>query len=257
MANKATPSHTEKVLTAHATNLSTSSPNHEPTPHDSHGGTQQSFRFMELPPELRDIIYTLAMQPEINNLHGWGYIRNPDLLAGLSNSTTARALSKVCRTIRHESMKAYYSKNTFVVRGVPDPWGNYDPMPNTYYPGSRPPKPGCPPPPDPLHLWARTWGVLGAQHIRSLDIGPLGGLVQICMTGEAEPVSVVQGTGFSRLRISASEVHAAALTAFGTSSLKGIAAAWKLNRFFYELGVALRAADERLRFESLLRRRDS
>lgn len=254
MANKATPIQTETALTAHATNLSTSSPNDEPKSYGSHARTQQPFRFMDLPPELRDMIYSFALLPERKNVHGEEYVREPDLLAGLSNSTTARALSKVCRTIRHESMNAYYSKNTFVVRGVPDPWGNLDPMLSNDYPHSRPPKPGCSPPPDPLHLWARTWGVLAAQHIRSLEIRPLRGMVRICMTGEADPVSAVQGTGLPWLRISVSELNDAASKAFGTSSLEGLAAPKKLNRFLIEIGIALRASQNRYRDERSSRR---
>jgi hypothetical protein len=76
------------------------------------------------------------------------------------------------------------------------------------------------------------------------------------MTGEADAVSVVQGTGYSWLRLSVSEIHAAASKAFGTPS-EGVAPAWKINGSLYDMGIALRAADERLREENLLRRRDA
>jgi len=121
---------------------------------------------------------------------------------------------------------------------------NIDPMPYNDYPDERPPERGCPLTTRPEVLWAQTWGMLGAQHIRSLRIRPLGGLVLISMTGEADPVSVVQ-EAFSSTRISTSEIDAAASKAFDPPfdpPFEGAAAAWKLNRFFYEIGIALRAA---------------
>jgi hypothetical protein len=234
---------------------STPGPNLEVEDHDSHTELQQPFRFIDLPPELRDRIYTFALYPEMRKTHFGECLKKPNLLAGLANSTTARALSQTCRTVRRESMKAYYSKNTFEVRGVPDPWGNFDPMPGNNYTHPRAPKPGCPPPPDPLRLWARTWGVLGAQHIRSLEIDPLGGLVHICMTGEADPVSAVETAALTWLSLSVPEVHAAALKVFGTSSFEGQAAAGKLNEFFCEIGIALRAARNRYCREYHVRKR--
>ena len=108
MANKATPSHTEKVLTAHATNLSTSSPNHEPTPHDSHGGTQQSFRFMELPPELRINIYeALLVDHRAHDERGW--------LLGNDDCKLHTAVLRTSKQIYSEARPVLYGKNKFSV----------------------------------------------------------------------------------------------------------------------------------------------
>jgi len=93
-------------------------------------------------------------------------------------------------------METYYSKTTFLVRGVPVPWGNMDPIYGNDYPDRLQIRPGCPSLLDALDLWAQTWGVLGAQHILSLRIAPLrykleGGLIQIPRTDGANPISFV------------------------------------------------------------------
>lgn len=80
----------------------------------------------------------------------------PQLTADLSKSATAQALSQVDRGIRQESMKAYYSKTTFVIQGVPISGGGSARIRlirgNGYYGRNRPKH-------DPLDLWAQTWGV--------------------------------------------------------------------------------------------------
>ena len=240
---KATASHTESGHTD-VCNSNRPEPNHiaQDHNHDSLAGTPQALRFMDLPPELHDRIYAFAVCTYMKKTQFGEILKEPDLLAGLSNSPTARALSKVCSVIRCKSIKAYYSKNTFVVRGVPDPWDNIEPRPYCDYGYEHP-----------LGLWARTWGVLGAQHIRSLRIRPLGGLVHISMTGEADPVSVVQ-EAFSQTCLSTSEINAAASKAFDPT-FEGKTAAWKLHSFFYEIGIALRAVREQLRDETRARRR--
>jgi hypothetical protein len=226
MANKATPSHTKTALTADPTDLYTSSTNHEPKDHDSHASTtQQPFRFMDLPPELRDIIYTFAFFPGTKDKTDGEISAEPQLTAGLSNSTTARALSQVCRIVRQESMEAYCSKTTFVVRGLPDRWVAYirriSPSVNSTALA-----------PNPLDVWARTWGELGAQHIRSLYIRPLKGSVRFSMADEANPVSFDK-RACANLRASALE--SAGLKAFGRLS-GGTTAARKIETFLNEVG---------------------
>lgn len=75
---------------------------------------------MDLPSELREIIYTFALYPDTKEPRD-----GPQLTAGLSGSTTALALSQVCSVVRQESMKAYYSITTFAVRDLPDHWANF------------------------------------------------------------------------------------------------------------------------------------
>lgn len=115
---------------------------------DAHTEAQQPSRFMDLPPELREIIYTFALYKETRKSLFRDPLNELNLLAGLSKSPTARVLNQVCRTARQESMKVFYSKNTFVVRGVLDPFASSRPMQYNDYP--RP----CFPPtrPDPLDV---------------------------------------------------------------------------------------------------------
>lgn len=246
MANKAIPSRTETELTD-ATNLYTSSPKHEAKDHDSHASTQQPFRFINLPRELRGIIYGFAMAHGTINHRTRGEIPDgPQLTAGLSESVTARALSQVCRTVRQESMELYYTKTTFIVRNLPNPT-RIDSNALSVIPGSKRK-------PDPLKLWTRTWGVRGAQHIRSLRIESLGylrGVVRISATDKDTSVSLDNG---SRSSLSASALNAARLEAFVTSA-QGETAARKLEDFIYELGRAFYTEQERCPREWLPRRR--
>lgn len=161
----------------------------------------------------------------------WRKFKEPDLLAGLSSSATAQALSQVCRIVRRESMKTYYSKTTFVVGDVPDPLARI--MHFIQAPTDQA-----------LDLWARTWGELGAQHIRSLDIRPLGGSVRISMADDTNPISLEEGT---ILNLSAFVLNAAGRRAFDTS-VNGVTAARKIEQFLCEVGDELRTALKRKDF---------
>jgi hypothetical protein len=231
MADKSTPSHTETAFTADTTDDCTSNPNHEAKDNDSHDSTQQTFRFMDLPPELGDIIYTFAFNPDTKKTQDGGILDEPQLTAGLSNSKTARALSQVCRTVRQESMRSYYSKTTFVVRELSDR--------SAVYVGRilRGDHSGAPVS-APLDVWARTWGELGAQHIRSLVIRPLGGSVRIPMADNANPVSFEGVTDFN---LSTSELKAAGSKAFSTS-FKTMTAARRFEELLVEVGDAWHGA---------------
>lgn len=237
---KATASHTEAAFT----DLCTGSPNPKAENDDSHASTQQPFRFMDLPPELRDIIYTFALEHETRKTQCGENFKEPDLLAGLSSSATAQALSQVCRIVRRESMKTYYSKTTFVVPDVPDPLARI----MHFIKGGSPKAPTD----QALDLWARTWGEFGAQHIRSLDIRPLGGVVRISMTDDANPVSLEEGT---ILNLSAFVLNAAGLRAFDTS-VNGATAARKIEKFLCEVGEELRTALKRKVFGFLFATRE-
>jgi hypothetical protein len=226
---KPIPSHPESELT----DLRTSSPNHKVKYHDSHADTQQPFRFMDLPKELRDIIYSLASLPDTSKTQdGEQTPDEPYLTAGLSNSTTAQALSQVSCAIRQESMKAYYSNTTFVVPELPDRFASF--MERVVHDGQP-----TVPEPDPLDMWARTWGELGAQHIRSLYISPLEGTMRITMADGINTVSFSEG---ARANLgAASALESAGLEAFGRPNL-GITTARKIEAFLREAGGAWQLA---------------
>jgi hypothetical protein len=227
---KAAASHTESALA----DLSTSgpkAPDNELKSHDSHTDTQQTFRFMGLPKELRDIIYSLALQPDTEKTQTGKPPGKPQLIAGLSNSTTARALSQVCRTVRQESMKTYCSETTFVVRKLPD---RVSARIRRWTDGGNPAAPG----PDPLDMWARTWDELGAQHIRSLYISPLKGTVRISMVDEANTVSFDEE---ARANLSvASELESSGLEVYGMSgtTIRNLTAARKVETLLRKAGSA-------------------
>lgn len=203
-------------------------PNRKAKDDDSHTGTQQTSRFLDLPAELRDMIYDFAFCPNTQNTQDGETSDKPLLTAGLSNSTTARALSQVCRTVRQESTKAYYTNTTFVVRDLPDRFADSMERLTSV---DRPIAPA----PNPLDLWARTWGVLGAQHIRSLYISPLKGSVRISMASEANPVTFDEG---ACANLSASARELAGLKAFGRHPGRGMTAARKIEMFLCEVGDA-------------------
>jgi hypothetical protein len=249
-ATQATATHAESVP-VDPCNSTISKLHHQADDDDFfHSTTQQPFRFRDLPRELRDMIYSFALYRNTKIQPGQ-YTKEPDLLAGSSNSATARALSQVCRTIRQESMETYYSKTTFVVRGVPDPWDNMDPIYGNNYPDRLRTRPGFPSPSDALNLWAETWGVLGAQHIRSLRIAPLGynlqgGLIQIPRTDGANPISfaVEPNRRFD---------FGARLNAAGKvfrTPVEGALAANRMKWFLREVGKVLRAYNEWSRIQA-------
>lgn len=94
--------------------------------------------------------------------------------------------------------------------------------------------------------------MLGAQHIRTLDVNQSVGVVRIAMDDEANPVSFDDEEKY--VDLSASALKAAGLKAFGTSG-KRMTAARKIERFLCEVGIELRAAEDRSRAEMLFRRR--
>jgi hypothetical protein len=66
------------------------------------------FRLADLPPELRDMIYTLVLRNEVLR----GFAGNTIAVTG-KLTAEARALSQVSRAVRAESVSIYYSVNTF------------------------------------------------------------------------------------------------------------------------------------------------
>ncbi|KAM0717080.1 hypothetical protein Q7P37_006932 [Cladosporium fusiforme] len=69
---------------------------------------RETFRFNDLPSELRDMVYTCALQQDTE---ADGY-----LLLSQGMTTTAIAISQVSRKVHTESMAIFYSQNTFEVR---------------------------------------------------------------------------------------------------------------------------------------------
>lgn len=102
---------------------------------------QSVFRFQDLPPELRDIIYALAMEGE-------GVHRLVDGLTG-----TARALSQVSRAVRADATRIFSTKNSFLVRVGLTAGSEY------FTNDSRR-----------LDDWKAVWGTLILPHIHSLKL---------------------------------------------------------------------------------------
>ena len=207
---KATANCTNSALTK----SSTSSPNHESKDHDSPAGTRrQPFRFTDLPPELRGIIYAFALNPNTRKNHEDG----PQLTAGLSRSKTALALSQVCRVVRWESMKTFYSNTTFVVQDLPDHWNDFMPRLPIQSANARP----APPAPKSLDVWAQKWGVHSAQHIRSLYFVPLKGTARISLVDDVKRVCFDEAVC---AKLSAAALESARSKAFGRSGRGAVTA---------------------------------
>lgn len=103
---------------------------------------QSASQLQDLPPELRDIIYTLAM-PREDNLR---------LVCGLTG--TAKALSQVSRNIRADATRFFFSQNSFLVTV-----GFSFTGPDIFKTDFRR-----------LEHWAETWGALASPHILSLNL---------------------------------------------------------------------------------------
>jgi hypothetical protein len=69
---------------------------------------RDSFRFNDLPRELRDEIYGMALRNEVSR-----DLAGTSLLLTGKMTAEAKALSQVSRSVRAESMSIYYSENTF------------------------------------------------------------------------------------------------------------------------------------------------
>jgi hypothetical protein len=69
---------------------------------------RDSFRFNDLPQELRDEIYSMALRNKVSR-----HLTGKSLELTGKMTAEARALSQVSRSVRAESMSIYYSENTF------------------------------------------------------------------------------------------------------------------------------------------------
>lgn len=108
---------------------------------------QPFFRFGDLPPEIRSMVYDLAT----------GNLQFPDEI--FERSTTwngvvlpaisqgAKALSQVSRAVRNESLSTYYADSTYELDYSCKPGGL-----------------------DNIEMWASTWGILAIPHIRSIRV---------------------------------------------------------------------------------------
>lgn len=117
-------------------------------PHETpgHAERRESVHFEALPPELRNMIYSFALCHESQPDDAGHHRSYPRLSAG--PSATALALSHVSRSVRADSMAAYYGENTFLsIKRL----------------AMRPLVPA-------ILVWAWSWGVDAAPHVRSLII---------------------------------------------------------------------------------------
>jgi hypothetical protein len=107
---------------------------------------REPFRFNDLPPELRNAVYSLVLES--------GYLINLD---ADKLSTTTKALSQVSRTVRAESLSTYYSVNNF--KSILTYWGSPVELQQEV---SR------------IEKWFTLFGKLAAPHIRALGVYYLG-----------------------------------------------------------------------------------
>lgn len=114
---------------------------------------QKPFRFMDLAPELRNNIYTLALQQSTDKP-----------LQLIEMPKVALSLAQVSRAVRAESLGIFYSENTFALLfsyfspyiGGPQGWAYWRGIVRANV--KR------------MSRWASTWGELAAPHLRSLSI---------------------------------------------------------------------------------------
>jgi hypothetical protein len=104
---------------------------------------REPFRFNDLPPELRNMIYRMLLRHEDERF----------LALVDDRQDTAKALSQVSRTIRTESLSVYYSENDFAetFQYWRTPLGTQHKVAD-------------------VEEWFAIFGKLAAQHIRSLSI---------------------------------------------------------------------------------------
>ena len=104
------------------------------------------FRFNDLPPELRNTIYSISLRPD----DGRSIALVKDLPA------TAKALSQVSRTVRTESLSVFYSENEFteLFRYWDDPNAAQQEVSH-------------------IEKWFAVFGKLAAPHLRIIIIGHL------------------------------------------------------------------------------------
>lgn len=150
---------------------------------------RKPFRFADLPPELRNRVYTYALHDELKNnelreltshYRHWERTMAP---AGISY--TARALSQVSRATRNESLGMYYSENTFRVS-----------LGDVHHARDRVNKLAS------LKRWASTHGQLAAPSLRILSVrerslfGSPQRTLTIYTTNATRPVSLDPSSGF-------------------------------------------------------------
>jgi hypothetical protein len=102
------------------------------------------FRFNDLPLELRNAVYTLVLESDV------------ELTLTNQLSTLAKALNQVSRTVRAESLSIYYSVNSF--NASVTYWSNFSDPSVARQELSR------------IERWFALFGKLAARHIRTLSI---------------------------------------------------------------------------------------
>jgi hypothetical protein len=120
---------------------------------------RDSFRFNDLPQELRDVIYGMALVDD-----GEGGLELTDKLP-----ETAKALSQVSRAVRAESMGIYYSENAF--QGTfRCQWMRQRPPVGRVYPVRSVLRQFVVAEVDGIEEWNNLFGGLGAPHLRALKL---------------------------------------------------------------------------------------
>lgn len=111
----------------------------------------QVFPFADLPPELRNRIYSLTLQCD---LEPNGFFRLVD-----GPRAAAKTLSQVSRAIRTESMGIYYSENIFLL----EPWCAYWIHGQAALEYRKT-----------IREWASIWGKIAAPHLRTIAMSCYG-----------------------------------------------------------------------------------
>ena len=215
-----------------------------PRPRSTRIKQQSHFRFEDLPPEIRNTIYSYALlnKPfrwpslftvweEFRNIHlnpSSGFSRTLDVSFERPSllTKTAKTLSQVSRAIRHESMGIYFAKNFFEFR--------VSPRKSSVQMVEQ------------LEDWANVWGDVVAPKLRFLKINNVRCYdgthdrtqVDIDLLNATQPVAISNGW-LSILRGKGTGIDEAGLNALVLSILRPKGALELTNERILTLLVAL------------------
>jgi hypothetical protein len=82
----------------------------------AHAGHEQTFDFMKLPREIRNLVYELCLVVGEVRIGNTDWAQRPDMRCKVPKSAKAEvSLFTVSRQIRRETLEVYLSKNDFVI----------------------------------------------------------------------------------------------------------------------------------------------